>query len=62
MAEQPIKRTTDDARAGETRGNVRWILIISTLVVVGVFIWIAFGTPTDSDNVDSGPAPASETN
>jgi flagellar basal body-associated protein FliL len=60
MAEQPIERTTDDARAGETRGRVRWILIVSTIVVAAVFIWIAFSTPTN-DNLQSGPAPASAT-
>ncbi len=61
MADEEIRRTTDDARAGETRGRVRWILVVSTVVLAAVFLWIAFGTPTNPGNMTSEPAPASET-
>lgn len=62
MANEPIKRTTQQARSGETRGNVRWVLLVSTLLAVAVMIWLALRTDTfATGNDESGPAPAAET-
>ena len=62
MAEQPIKRTTEQVRGGESRGHMRWVLIIGTLLAVGALAWLALGTDVVSQAGDvSGPAPAAVT-
>ena len=43
---QPIEKTTTDARQGATTGRVRWVLGISTALVIVAFIigyWIVIG-------------------
>ena len=37
MEEQPIERTTDEVRAGSTPGIVRWVLLISWILILLAF-------------------------
>ena len=41
-AEPEIRKSTDDARAGDTRGVVRYVLVVSTVLVVIGFGLIYF--------------------
>ncbi len=62
MAEQPIKRTTEEARAGESRGSMRWVLMVGTVLAVLALGWLAFSTSVTPQDADvTGPAPASAT-
>lgn len=56
MAEEPEIVTTEDARAGESRGKMRYVLAIGTVLAVVVLAWLAFGTDvaSQSDN-QTGP-------
>lgn len=57
MAEKPETRTTDQARAGETRGKMRYVLAVSIVLAVVVIAWLAFGTDVASQaGNETGPA------
>lgn len=53
MEEHPIERTTEEARAGSTPGVVRWVLLISLILLL-----LAFGLVLAlSMRNDRAPAP-----
>jgi hypothetical protein len=41
-----IVETTTQARGGETRGHMRWVLFVSTIAVVAIFalLWLHYFT------------------
>lgn len=54
MEEPPIERTTEEARAGSTPGIVRWVLLISLVLLLLAFgLILAFSMRNDQ-------APASQ--
>ncbi|QQN74592.1 hypothetical protein [Croceicoccus sp. YJ47] len=55
---EEVDVSTTEARAGSTPHIVRWVLIISLVLIVGGMsaIWI-FGAATTDDEVASGTAP-----
>jgi hypothetical protein len=57
MTEKPQTRTTEQARAGESRGHMRYVLLISVIIAVAVIAWLALRTDvaSQSGNV-TGPA------
>ena len=58
MNENPKTITTDQIRAGETKGHMRYVLIISVILAVAVMLWLAFGTPiAPQDDIATGPTP-----
>ncbi len=61
MAEEPQTRTTDQARAGESRGKMRYVLAASIILAVVVIAWLAFGTDLASQaGNETGPAEAGD--
>lgn len=53
MDERPIERTTEEVRAGSTPGIVRWVLLISLILLL-----LAFGLVLAlSMRNDKAPAP-----
>lgn len=44
MADEPETRTTEQARAGESRGKMRWVLLASVTLAVIVIAALAIGT------------------
>lgn len=40
--ETPIRETGDDARAGETSGHMRWVLLISIVLAIGILSLIVW--------------------
>jgi hypothetical protein len=45
LADEPETRTTEQARAGESRGKMRWVLLVSVVLAVVVIAGLALGTP-----------------
>jgi len=35
-----IVETATEARSGETRGHMRWVLFVSTIAVVAIFVYL----------------------
>ncbi|WP_439533272.1 hypothetical protein [Polymorphobacter sp.] len=59
MNEKPETLTKNQARAGETRGKMRYVLIISVILAVIALVWIAFGTGTPPQD-DRAVGPTSD--
>lgn len=59
MAEEPEILSTEDARAGESRGKMRYVLMFGTVLAVVVLAWLAFGTDVASQS-DSQTGPTAE--
>jgi len=61
MAEKPQIRTTEQARAGETRGKMRYVLAISVALAIAVLGWLALGTDIVSQSANvTGPVAEAE--
>jgi hypothetical protein len=42
-SEKPIRESGDEARAGETTGHMRYVLLISILLAIGILsaiVWV----------------------
>jgi|GEM_PF-6356558 len=57
MTDKPEVSTTQDARSGETKGHMRYVLLASVLLAVAAMLWLAFGTPIASqEGRSTGPS------
>jgi len=48
MPDEPETISTNKVRAGETRGNMRYVLLISVVIAVVVIAWLALRTDVAS--------------
>ncbi|MFM6950241.1 MAG: hypothetical protein ACKOW1_04370 [Novosphingobium sp.] len=63
MDEPPIERTTEQVRAGSTPGIVRWVLLISLILLLLAFgLVLALSMRNDrAPSAKATPQPAPET-